>query len=153
LCISDRIKNGAANSYLYVKSIAEEIRGLAVEYSLPIVTATQSNRTAVDSSDYGIDSVSDSFGLPMTLDLFIALIATEEMQEMNLIRFKQLKNRFNDPSWCRSFFVGVDKSKMKLYNVKDSDQDLVDGPDFEDEYSSDVQVKNKFDSTKFKGWN
>ncbi len=128
LCISSRIKMGAgANSYTYIKAIAEELRGLAVEFELPIVTATQANRGAMNSSDMDMTNTSDSIGLPMTVDFMAALISTEELEETNQIMVKQLKNRYSDPGLYRRFTVGVDKSKMRLYDV-DNQDDAADVP-------------------------
>lgn len=134
ICCSSRIKQGAGvNTYSYIKSIAEELRGLAVEYCLPIVSATQANRDAIRSSDIELDNTSDSIGLPMTVDFMIALISTEELETRNMILIKQLKNRYGDPSKNRRFVLGVDKSKMLFYDVNLEDQpDLIDGPSEED---------------------
>jgi replicative DNA helicase len=155
LCSSARLKRGASNSYEYVKTIAEEIRGLAVESVLPFVTATQSNRSAVGTSDMDVDAVSDSFGLPMTLDLMLALISSEELEELNQIMIKQLKNRFNDPSLARRFTIGVDRARMKWYNLSsDEQEDLIDGPimDNTDFGKADMERFKKPDKAKFKGW-
>jgi replicative DNA helicase len=128
ICCSSRIKAGGnINSYTYVKSIAEELRGLAVEYDLPIVSATQTTRSGFSSSDPGLEDTSESFGLPATADLMFALITSEELEELGQIMVKQLKNRYNDPSYYKRFTIGVDRSKMKLYDVEQSGQDdLVD---------------------------
>jgi hypothetical protein len=118
ICMSSRLRLGnAINSYLYIKSIAEELRGLAVETNLPIITATQTNREGAGDSDFNMTQVSDSFGLPMTLDLMIAIQTSEELAELGQYRFKQLKNRYNDVNKYRKFDVGVDYSKMRLYNI------------------------------------
>jgi replicative DNA helicase len=123
ICASQRMKQGAnVNSYTYVKSIAEEIRGLAVEYSVPILSATQTTRSGFTNSDPGLEDTSESFGLPATVDLMLALISTEELEQLNQIMVKQLKNRYNDPSYYKRFIIGVDRSKMKLYNVEVSAQ-------------------------------
>ena len=123
ICSSQRLKYGAnVNSYTYVKSIAEELRGLAVEYNLPILSATQTTRSGFTNSDPGLEDTSESFGLPATVDLMVALVATEEMDEMNQIMVKQLKNRYSDPSYYKRFVVGIDRSKMKIYNVEVSAQ-------------------------------
>lgn len=128
ICCSSRIKAGAnINSYTYVKSIAEELRGLAVEYGVPIVSATQTTRSGFTSSDPGLEDTSESFGLPATADLMFALITSEDLQELGQIMVKQLKNRYNDPTQYKRFTVGVDRAKMKLYDVEQSGQDgLVD---------------------------
>ena len=123
ICCSSRIKAGAnINSYTYVKSIAEELRGLAVEYNVPIVSATQTTRSGFTSSDPGLEDTSESFGLPATADLMFALISSEELEELGQIMVKQLKNRYNDPSYYKRFTVGVDRSKMKLYDIEQSAQ-------------------------------
>jgi len=124
ICCSARIKAGAnVNSYTYVKSIAEELRGLAVEFGVPIVSATQTTRSGFSSSDPGLEDTSESFGLPATADLMFALISSEELEEMGQIMVKQLKNRYNDPTYFKRFTVGIDRSKMRLYDVDQSGQD------------------------------
>ena len=121
------MKMGASvNSYTYVKSIAEELRGLAVEFNVPIVSATQTTRSGFSNSDVGLEDTSESFGLPATADFMFALITTEELQQLNQIMVKQLKNRYSDPSMNKKFVIGVDKSKMRLYDVEDIAQNLVD---------------------------
>ena len=123
LCTSTRYKNNInAGSYFVVKAIAEELRGLAVEWDLPIVSATQLNRTGFMSSDVGLEDTAESFGLPATADLMFALISTEELEEHNQIKVKQLKNRYNDPVKNRNFVVGIDRAKMKLYDVEEDAQ-------------------------------
>ena len=123
LCVSTRYKNNInAGSYFVVKAIAEELRGLAVECDLPIVSATQLNRTGFMSSDVGLEDTSESFGLPATADLMFALISTEELEEQNQIKVKQLKNRYNDPVKNRNFLIGIDRGKMKLYDVEEEAQ-------------------------------
>ena len=123
LCTSTRYKNNInAGSYFVVKAIAEELRGLAVECDLPIVSATQLNRTGFMSSDVGLEDTSESFGLPATADLMFALISTEELEEQNQIKVKQLKNRYNDPVKNRNFLIGIDRGKMKLYDVEEEAQ-------------------------------
>ena len=128
ICCSSRIKAGSnVNSYTYVKSIAEELRGLAVEYGVPIVSATQTTRSGFSSSDPGLEDTSESFGLPATADLMFALISSEELEEMGQIMVKQLKNRYNDPTYYKRFTIGIDRAKMKLYDVEQSGQEgLVD---------------------------
>lgn len=124
ICCSARIKAGAnVNSYTYVKAIAEELRGLAVEFGLPIVSATQTTRSGFSSSDPGLEDTSESFGLPATADLMFALISSEELEEMGQIMVKQLKNRYNDPTYFKRFTLGIDRSKMRLYDVEQSGQD------------------------------
>jgi len=123
ICLSSRIKSGAnVNSYTYVKAIAEELRGLAVERNLPIVSATQTTRTGYSSSDPGLEDTSESFGLPATADFMLALVSTEELQELNQIMVKQLKNRYNDPTINKRFVVGIDRAKMRLYELEDTAQ-------------------------------
>jgi replicative DNA helicase len=123
ICCSSRIKAGAnINSYTYVKSIAEELRGLAVEHNVPIVSATQTTRSGFTSSDPGLEDTSESFGLPATADLMFALISSEELEELGQIMVKQLKNRYNDPTYHKRFTLGVDRAKMKLYDVEQSAQ-------------------------------
>ena len=127
ICSSSRMKSmgGAINSYIMVKAIAEELRGLAVEYNLPIVTATQTTRSGFASSDVGLEDTSESFGLPATADLMFALISTEELEDLNQIMVKQLKNRYNDPTGAnKKFVLGIDRAKMRLYDVEDTAQTL-----------------------------
>lgn len=128
ICTSSRIKHGAnINSYTYVKSIAEELRGLAVEFDVPIVSATQTTRAGFNSSDPGLEDTSESFGLPATADLMFALVTSEELEELGQVMVKQLKNRYADPSAYKRFVLGIDRSKMRLYDVEQSGQeDLVD---------------------------
>jgi len=124
ICMSARIKYGASvNSYTYVKAIAEELRGLAVEFNVPVVSATQTTRAGFSSSDIGLEDTSESFGLPATADFMFALISTEDLEALNQFQVKQLKNRYSDPGLYRRFIVGVDKSKMKLYDVEQHAQD------------------------------
>ena len=128
ICTSSRIKHSSnVNSYTYVKSIAEELRGLAVEFDVPIVSATQTTRAGFGSSDPGLEDTSESFGLPATADLMFALISSEELEELNQIMVKQLKNRYSDPNAYKRFVIGIDRSKMRLYDIEQSGQeDLVD---------------------------
>jgi replicative DNA helicase len=128
ICASSRLKYGSTvNSYTYIKSIAEELRGLAVEFNVPIVSATQTTRSGYTNTDLGLEDTSESFGLPATADFMFALISTEEMENLGQIMVKQLKNRYNDPSMHRKFVVGIDRSKMKLYDVEQSAQeDIID---------------------------
>ena len=128
ICASSRMKGlgGAINSYSYVKAIAEELRGLAVEFDLPIFSATQTTRSGFGSSDIGLEDTSESFGLPATADLMFALISSEELDGMGQMMVKQLKNRYNDPTQHRRFVIGIDRSKMKLYDVEESQQTLTD---------------------------
>ena len=123
ICCSSRIKNGAGvNSYTYVKSIAEELRGLAVEYDVPLLSATQTTRGGFGNTDVELTDTSESFGLPATADMMFALIATEELENLNQIMVKQLKNRYADPGYYKRFVIGVDRSRMKLYDVEESAQ-------------------------------
>jgi replicative DNA helicase len=123
ICCSSRIKAGAnINSYTYVKSIAEELRGLAVEFGVPIVSATQTTRSGFTSSDPGLEDTSESFGLPATADMMFALISSEELEALGQIMVKQLKNRYSDPTAHKRFVLGVDRSKMKLYDVEQDAQ-------------------------------
>lgn len=151
ICSSSRLKSGAnVNSYTYVKAIAEELRGLGVEFDVPIVSATQTNRTGYTNSDVGLEDTSESFGLPATADIMIALIATEELDKLNQIMVKQLKNRYSDPGKFKRFVVGVDKAKMKLYDVEmGAQQNIMDAPGshYSTEYepSRTVEKFGKFD--------
>ena len=128
ICASSRFRHGAVvNSYTYIKAIAEEMRGMAVEFDLPIMSATQTTRTGFVSTDIGLEDTSESFGLPATADLMFALISTEELQELNQMLIKQLKYRYADPSYYKKFIIGVDRAKVKLYDVSQSGQsDVVD---------------------------
>src|SRR6056300_751704 len=126
ICTSSRFKGGNINSYTLIKSIAEELRGLAVEFNLPIFSATQTTRTGFVSTDIGLEDTSESFGLPATADFMFALISNEELEQLGQMKVKQLKNRYNDPSMNRSFIVGVDRAKMKLYDVENTAQNIVD---------------------------
>lgn len=127
ICASARMKSmgGAINSYTYIKSIAEEMRGLAVEFNVPIVSATQTTRSGFSNSDPGLEDTSESFGLPATADLMFALVSNEDLESMNQIMVKQLKNRYNDPSSNKRFVIGVDRSKMRLFDVDQSQQTLI----------------------------
>jgi len=128
ICASSRMKGmgGAINSYSYIKAIAEELRGLAVEFDLPIFSATQTTRSGYSNSDVGLEDTSESFGLPATADLMFALISTEELEKQGQFMVKQLKNRYNDPTQHKRFVVGVDRSKMRLYDVEENQQTLTD---------------------------
>ena len=127
ICASSRFKGAQnVNSYMYVKAIAEELRGLAVETNVPIMSATQTTRSGFVSTDVGLEDTSESFGLPATADLMFALISTEELEELNQICVKQLKNRYNDPTMNKRYVIGIDRAKMRLYDVEmDAQQDLV----------------------------
>ena len=134
ICCSSRIKPGAnVNSYSYIKAIAEELRGLAVENNLPIVSATQTTRSGFSNSDPGLEDTSESFGLPATADFMFALVTNEELEQLNQVLVKQLKNRYGDPNLYKRFVLGIDRSKMRLYDVEDSAQnDIVDAGKVED---------------------
>lgn len=125
ICASARVKNSSANSYTIVKSIAEELRGLAQEHDVPVLSATQTNREGLTNSDIDLTNTSESVGLPQTADIMFALISTEELENLNQIMVKQLKNRYNDPSYYKRFVIGVDRARMKLYDVEDSAQQNV----------------------------
>ena len=126
ICASSRFKGGNISSYFYVKAIAEELRGLAVEFNVPIFSATQTTRTGYVSTDIGLEDTSESFGLPATADFMFALISNEELEALGQMKVKQLKNRYNDPSINRAFIVGVDRAKMRLYDVQQKVGDIVD---------------------------
>ena len=128
ICASSRMKGmgGAINSYTYIKAIAEELRGLAVEFDVPIVSATQTTRSGYTSSDPGLEDTSESFGLPATADLMFALISSEELESLGQVMVKQLKNRYNDPNYKKRFVVGIDRSRMRLYDVENAEEGVVD---------------------------
>jgi archaellum biogenesis ATPase FlaH len=142
ICASSRYKGTLVNSYTYVKAIAEELRGLAVECNVPIVSATQTTRQGYGNTDVELTDTSESFGLPATADFMFALISTEELEALNQIMIKQLKNRYNDPTSYKRFVVGIDRAKMKLYNVEDSAQkNLTDSGQKDDEYDEKLSKK------------
>jgi len=149
ICASSRMKGmgGAINSYNYIKAIAEELRGLAVEFDLPIVTATQTTRSGYSNSDIGLEDTSESFGLPATADLMFALISTEELEGMGQLAVKQLKNRYNDPTYKKRFVIGVDRSKMRLFDVHEGEQTLIDDTPVFDKTKTGINVK-KFEDFK-----
>jgi hypothetical protein len=156
ICSSSRMKHGAGvNSYTYIKSIAEELRGLAVEYNVPILSATQTTRGGYDNTDVDLTDTSESFGLPATVDFMFALISTEELENLNQLMVKQLKNRYNDPSYYKRFVIGVDRSRMKLYDVEDSAQSNIadsgqdSGPVF-DKGEFGKRMKQAGDTSNFK---
>ena len=126
ICASARFKGGNISSYFYIKAIAEELRGLAVEADVPIFSATQTTRTGFVSTDLGLEDTSESFGLPATADFMFALMSNEELEQLGQMKVKQLKNRYNDPSVNRAFIIGVDRSKMRLYDVEQKAQNIVD---------------------------
>ena len=147
ICASSRYKGAIVNSYTYVKAIAEELRGLAVEHNVPIVTATQTTRSGYGNSDVDLTDTSESFGLPATADFMFALIATEDLEKDGKIMVKQLKNRYNDPTMYKRFLVGVDRARMKLYNV-DNAVDL--SSDKEEEYDFEEMAAKQSKDTKSK---
>ena len=151
ICASSRYKaNGNVNSYSYIKAIAEELRGLAVEANVPIVSATQTTRSGYGNSDVDLTDTSESFGLPATADLMFALISTEELEGLNQIMVKQLKNRYNDPTMNKRFVVGIDRAKMKLSDCEQSaQQDIVDSGQEEEYNNTQDKIKNKFAALKF----
>ena len=151
ICASSRYRAGSnVNSYSYIKAIAEELRGLAVETNLPIVSATQTTRSGYGSSDVELTDTSESFGLPATADLMFALISTEELEGMNQIMVKQLKNRYNDPTIRKRFVIGIDRAKMRLYDCEQSAQvDIVDNGKAEDYNAKEEKVKKSFEGFNF----
>jgi replicative DNA helicase len=149
ICASSRYRgNSTVNSYSYIKAIAEELRGLAVEANLPIVSATQTTRSGFGSSDVELTDTSESFGLPATADLMFALISTEDLEGLNQILVKQLKNRYNDPTIFKRFVVGIDRAKMRLYDCEQSAQEDIIDSGQEDEYN-DKKEKKAFTDFKF----
>lgn len=149
ICSSSRIKHGAnVNSYSYIKAIAEELRGLAVEFSVPLVTATQTTRSGFSNTDPGMEDTSESFGLPMTADMMFALVTSEELESLNQIIVKQLKNRYNDPTLNKRFAIGIDRAKMKLYDIEQSAQKNISDSGQEPERGRDKDSKSKFSGLK-----
>ena len=151
ICASSRYRgNSTVNSYSYIKAIAEELRGLAVEANLPIVSATQTTRSGFGSSDVELTDTSESFGLPATADLMFALISTEELEGLNQILVKQLKNRYNDPTVNKRFVIGIDRAKMRLYDCEQNAQeDIVDSGQEEEYEPEESKFKKNFDGFKF----
>jgi archaellum biogenesis ATPase FlaH len=152
ICSSSRMKGmgGSINSYTYIKAIAEELRGLAVEFNVPVFSATQTTRSGFSNSDVGLEDTSESFGLPATADLMFALISTEELEKLGQFMVKQLKNRYNDPTMYKRFVIGVDRSKMRLFDVKDTEQTLQDDtPIFEKtKHGFQTKAPKKFEGFK-----
>ena len=150
ICASSRFKGGNISSYFYIKAIAEELRGLAVEFDVPIFSATQTTRTGFVSTDIGLEDTSESFGLPATADFMFALMTNEELDALGQMKVKQLKNRYNDPGTNRAFIIGVDKSKMRLYDVENSAQNIVDSNQTKEKenYPSPEQAYDKFSDFK-----
>ena len=152
ICASARYKGAIVNSYTYVKAIAEELRGLACEHNVPIVSATQTTRSGYGNSDPDLTDTSESFGLPATADFMFALISTEELEQQGRIMVKQLKNRYNDLVTSRKFMVGIDRSKMKLYDVAEDASALnIDQEDPGQEFSQFAETQNRL--SKFAEWN
>jgi replicative DNA helicase len=150
ICASSRYRqNGNVNSYSFVKAIAEELRGLAVEANVPIVSATQTTRSGFASSDVDLTDTSESFGLPATADLMFALISTEELEGLNQIMVKQLKNRYNDPTISKRFVVGIDRAKMRLYDCEQTAQDNILDSGKDEEYNYEESKPKK----TFEGFN
>ena len=150
ICASSRYKsNLSVNSYSYIKAIAEELRGLAVEAEVPIVSATQTTRSGYGSSDVDLTDTSESFGLPATADLMFALISTEELEQLGQIMVKQLKNRYNDPTVNKRFIVGIDRAKMRLYDCEQTAQDDILDSGQEEEYNYEEKPKKSFEGFKF----
>ena len=150
ICASSRYRQGGSiNSYSYIKSIAEELRGLAVEAEVPIVSATQTTRSGYGSSDVDLTDTSESFGLPATADLMFALISTEELEQLGQIMVKQLKNRYNDLSMNKRFVVGIDRAKMRLYDCEQSAQNDILDSGQEEEYNYEEKPKKSFEGFKF----
>lgn len=154
ICMSSRLKAGSnVNSYTYVKAIAEELRGLAVEFNVPIISATQTTRSGYSNSDVGLEDTSESFGLPATADMMFALISNEELADRGQMMVKQLKNRFSDPNYIKKFIIGIDKTKMRLYDVDHKEQDIVDGPVMDNtDFGQKDRDRSKFDKKKLEGF-
>ena len=151
ICASSRMKGmgGAINSYTYIKAVAEELRGLAVEFDVPVFSATQTTRSGYSNSDVGLEDTSESFGLPATADLMFALISTEELEKDGQLMVKQLKNRYNDPTLYKRFVVGIDRARMRLYDVDQSQEpQLVDDTPVFDKSNAGGRIS----AEKFDGW-
>ena len=154
ICSSSRYKGTIVNSYTFVKAIAEELRGLAVEANLPIVSATQTTRSGFGSTDVDLTDTSESFGLPATADLMFALISSEELEQEGRIMVKQLKNRYNDPTSNRKFVVGIDRAKMKLFDVAESTSDIMSEKEEDPDVNAFDAIKNNQERlSKFAEWN
>ena len=152
ICASVRYKGAIVNSYTYVKAIAEELRGLAVESNVPIISATQTTRSGYGNSDPDLTDTSESFGLPATADFMFALISTEELEQQGRIMVKQLKNRYNDPTSSRKFMVGIDRSKMKLYDVADDASAInINDEDPGEDFQQFADTQSRL--SKFSEWN
>ena len=154
ICMSSRLKAGAnVNSYTYVKAIAEELRGLAVEFNVPIISATQTTRSGYSNSDVGLEDTSESFGLPATADLMFALMSNDELADRGQMMVKQLKNRYSDPNYIKKFILSIDKTKMRLSDAEDREQDIVDGPVIDNtDFGKKDKDRSKFDKKKLEGF-
>lgn len=154
ICASSRMKGlgGSVNTYSYVKAIAEELRGLAVEFDVPIVSATQTTRSGFSNTDVGLEDTSESFGLPATADFMFALISTEDLEKLGQLMVKQLKNRYNDPTSNKRFIIGVDRAKMRLFDVEQSAQSLMQdaAPQMPDKPINTFGTRERKDFTGFK---
>jgi replicative DNA helicase len=152
ICCSSRMRMGASiNSYSYIKAIAEELRGLAVEFGVPIVSATQTTRSGFTNTDIGLEDTSESFGLPATADFMFALITTDELEQLNQIMVKQLKNRYGDPLLNKKFVIGIDRAKMRLYDAEASAQNIVDSGQVDDKPLNTFGNKERKFSRSFEG--
>jgi archaellum biogenesis ATPase FlaH len=152
ICASSRFKpGGGVNSYTYIKAIAEELRGLAVEFNLPIVSATQTTRSGYSNTDVELTDTSESFGLPATADFMFALISTEELESLNQIMVKQLKNRYNDPTLYKRFMIGIDRAKMRLYDLEDIAQSNLADSGQEENENSNFGMSKMFKTKDFSG--
>jgi len=150
ICSSSRFRPGSsANSYTIIKSIAEELRGLAVEQDVPIVSATQTTRGGYDNSDVSLTDTSESFGLPATADLMFAIISTEELEQLGQFMIKQLKNRYADPTRNKRFMIGVDRSRMKLFDLDPSAQTQLTDANIDIPVFDSGQNEDKYDGIKF----
>ena len=148
ICASSRFKGGNIGSYFYIKAIAEELRGLAVEFNVPLFSATQTTRTGFMSTDIGLEDTAESFGLPATADFMFAIISNEDLEALGQLKIKQLKNRYNDPGINRSFIIGVDRAKMRLYDVGQQAQNIVDSNQKEEEPKEKDIAYDKFSDFK-----
>ena len=148
ICSSQRYRGAIVNSYTFVKAIAEELRGLAGEHNVPIISATQTTRSGYGNSDVDLTDTSESFGLPATADFMFALISTEEMEELNQIMVKQLKNRYNDPTMNKRFVVGIDRAKMRLYDCNEQ-SNIIDSGQSKDDAVDIVDVFNTGSNSSF----
>ena len=146
ICASSRFKGGNVGSYFYIKAIAEELRGLAVEFNVPLFSATQTTRTGFVSTDIGLEDTAESFGLPATADFMFALISNDDLEALGQMKIKQLKNRYNDLAVNRSFIIGGDRSKMRLYDVGQQAQNIVDSN--QKETKEEKTVYDKFSDFK-----